>query len=196
MDIVGSQGNTLIAHPATLENMRGLIKFTGTGATVKIGRGVTSAAAHITIGEKASLEIGERCSLSKIEIFCARYSEVKIGKGCGFTWHTRIYCHEPAAIHLGDECLIASGTLFTCSDMHSIVDVTTGLRINPAASVRRGNRVWVAAESRVLKGGEIGDGSVLGMRSTLTGKIGENSLAVGTPAKVIRTGITWCRDLI
>lgn len=161
-----------------------------------MGPGVKASAAKITVAKGASIEIGERSSLAGIEIFCAPSSRIRVGARCSFTWHARLYCHEAAGIHIGDACLVASGTLFTCSDMHSIIDIATGKRVNPAEDVVVGNRVWIASEARLLKGAEIGDGSILGGRSTLTGKIGENSLAVGTPAKVVRTGVTWKRELI
>jgi acetyltransferase-like isoleucine patch superfamily enzyme len=58
-----------------------------------------------------------------------------------------------------------------------------------------GDHVWLAAESAVLKGASVGDHSTVGFRSVVTSGIPAHSLAVGIPARVIRSGVTWSRDL-
>lgn len=49
-----------------------------------------------------------------------------------------------------------------------------------------GNDVWIAAQCSVLKGAIIKDGAVIGAQSLVNSIIPENSIAVGTPAKVIK----------
>ena len=49
-----------------------------------------------------------------------------------------------------------------------------------------GDNCWIALECVILPGSKISENSVIGARSVVTGKISPNSLAIGSPAKVIR----------
>lgn len=82
------------------------------------------------------------------------------------------------------------------SDIHSIVDLATGARINPARDIQVGERVWVGQRVLILKGSQIGDGSIIGAGSVVTGTIPKNVIAAGAPARVIRQGVTWRGELI
>jgi acetyltransferase-like isoleucine patch superfamily enzyme len=53
--------------------------------------------------------------------------------------------------------------------------------------VTLGRSVWLPWRVFVMPGATIGDGSVIGANSLVVGEIPPNSLAVGTPAKVIRS---------
>jgi acetyltransferase-like isoleucine patch superfamily enzyme len=55
------------------------------------------------------------------------------------------------------------------------------------APVTLGNSVWLPWRVFVMPGATIGDGSVIGANSLVSGDIPPYSLAVGTPAKVIRS---------
>jgi len=79
------------------------------------------------------------------------------------------------------------------SDMHSILDVETGRRLNPPRDILIGDHVWLAHGVRVMKGAQIGQDSIIGSRAMVCGAIPANSLAVGTPARVMRSGVTWDR---
>jgi acetyltransferase-like isoleucine patch superfamily enzyme len=80
--------------------------------------------------------------------------------------------------------------------MHSIIDVASGERVNPARNVIIEERVWVAERAIILKGSHIEAGSIIGAGSVVSGHIPPNSLAVGIPAKVIRSGVTWNHKLL
>jgi virginiamycin A acetyltransferase len=49
-----------------------------------------------------------------------------------------------------------------------------------------GNDVWIGAQSIVLSGSKIGDGAIIGANSVVTGDIPPYSIAVGSPARVIK----------
>jgi maltose O-acetyltransferase len=53
--------------------------------------------------------------------------------------------------------------------------------------IRIGNDVWLGTRVLVLPGVEIGDGSVIGAGSVVTKSIPPMSIAVGVPAKVVRS---------
>lgn len=54
------------------------------------------------------------------------------------------------------------------------------------APVRIGRNVWVGARCTITAGASIGDHSVIGANSVVTGAIPAQCLAAGVPARVIR----------
>ncbi len=60
-----------------------------------------------------------------------------------------------------------------------------------------GDHVWICPESAILKGTIIGNGSIVGRRSLLSGKVyPSNSLIAGMPAKAIKNNCKWRFDLL
>ena len=58
--------------------------------------------------------------------------------------------------------------------------------LHSAGPVRIGNNVWLGDGGAVLAGAAIGDGCVIGANSVVTGTIPAGSLAIGSPARVVR----------
>lgn len=63
------------------------------------------------------------------------------------------------------------------SDGHDIL--RDGKRINPAKSIYIGSHVWLADNVTILKGVDIGSGSIIGINSTVTKSIGQYCIAAG-----------------
>jgi len=190
------QRNRVIAPQALLVEQQGSIVFDGDDNTVVLGEGTLLQGGRIHLGSACSFMCGSGCRLASIEVHGLLRGHVRIGDGAGFTWHSRISLHEPGEIVFGAGCLIAGGTSLTVSDMHSVIDVKTKRRINPAKDICLGDRVWLGEGVRVLKGVTIGAGSIIGAEAVVTKSIPPNSMAVGVPAKVIRSGVTWRPELI
>ena len=104
--------------------------------------------------------------------------------------------HEPRRITLGRGCMLAARVWMTVSDMHSVIDLETGERLNPAQDIVVGDRVWLGYDTKVLKGAVIGAGAIIGTGSVVTGVIPPNCMAAGYPARVLRENVTWRRPLI
>jgi len=88
-------------------------------------------------------------------------------------------------IFIGDDCLIGPGVQL----------LTAGHPLSPkqrlqkeilVEDVKLGNNVWIGAGSIILPGTQIGDGTVIGAASLVTGNIEANSLYYGSPAYKIR----------
>lgn len=95
---------------------------------------------------------------------------------------------------VGDDSMFARDTHLYTSDLHAVVDDTTGEWLNPPDSVAIENHVWIGHGAMIMKGAVIGSGSIVGARSVVTGEIPANSVASGAPARTTRRGVRWIRD--
>lgn len=116
--------------------------------------------------------------------------------GTVFNGHAVVKLSEQTNVTIGKDCLFASGLYMTTTDWHSIIDIESGKRINPSKSISIGDHVWLAEDVKILKGAMIGHDSIIGAGSVVTGYIPSNVVAVGVPARIIKTGVTWKRELI
>jgi acetyltransferase-like isoleucine patch superfamily enzyme len=170
----------------------------GRNSTIKISntRDELKKKISIVCGDNCHIEIiGIAQITTHLSIFMADNCTLKIGDETIINGPLEISQHEPTTLEIGDHCGFAKSQIWS-SDMHSVTDIESGQRINPAKNVWLGDHVWIAHEALILKGSSIGSGSMIGARSVVTGKFPENSLIVGSPARVIRQGITWSMDLL
>jgi acetyltransferase-like isoleucine patch superfamily enzyme len=149
---------------------------------------------------ESSINIGDNCifdsskfrNLIGVDKCCTlstltKYAELSIGNSSGFSG-VRISCSEK--ISIGDNCLIGANVLITDTDWHPI-DPTRRqeslLSTEFSKPVTIGNNVFVGVNVIILKGSEIGDNSVIGAGSIVSGIIPPNVIAAGNPCKVIKT---------
>lgn len=86
-------------------------------------------------------------------------------------------------IDIGDNVTMAPRVHILCHD----ASTKQFLNYTKIGRVNIGNNVFIGAESVVLPGVTIGDNVVIGANSTVTHDIPSNSVAVGSPARVIST---------
>lgn len=122
-------------------------------------------------------------------------SQVIIQKGFT-TEQVALKACEGRKIEIGEDCMFSAGIYISTTDFHSVVDLNTGERLNPAQDVIIGNHVWLASGVSVLKGSFITEHVVIGKGSVVTGNIDQShSVYVGVPAKKVKEGITWKREI-
>lgn len=90
--------------------------------------------------------------------------------------------HAKESIRIGSDARIGFGVRILDADMHDL-DVDHAEQIG---SVEIGDRVWIGADAKILRGVRIGDDSVVGAGSVVTHDIPARTLAAGVPAKPIR----------
>jgi len=179
-----------------LATQNGTIFFERSNNHIIIGKNSNSDDIYLHCGSDAAVHIGDYVRLAKARMHIVAPTKLIIAEFTSFVGNAQISAHESAEITFGHNCLIADEVTVSVSDMHSVIDVETGERINPARPILIGHRVWIGARSTVLKGTTIGDGSFIGAHSLVRGTFPANVMAGGVPAKVIRTGVTWRTDLI
>jgi acetyltransferase-like isoleucine patch superfamily enzyme len=106
----------------------------------------------------------------------------------GFTCDSKILVNK--SVEIGKDFVCGWDVFITDCDWH-YVEYDKNVVPNQA-DVTIGDHVWVAHGCSILKGTKIGNGSVVGSKSLLTGKTyPANSLLAGTPAKVIKKNCNW-----
>jgi acetyltransferase-like isoleucine patch superfamily enzyme len=121
----------------------------------------------VTLFPPFTADFGKNISLGK---------RVFINSGCRF--------QDQGGISIGDDCLIG----------HNAVIATLQHGIDPGrrgdlipSPVVIGRNVWLGANVTVLPGVTIGEDAVIGAGSVVTKDIPARTIAVGSPARVVRT---------
>jgi len=197
LKIVGDQSaNNIRINEKFAAETKGTVTLHGNGNTLVIETARASTNLNITLRGASHFEIRSNSHLPHLFVFLRDGSRVTIGESTVSAGHFNLYSHERATIEIGRGCMIAGGFRCMTSDMHSIVDVETGDRVNPPGDIIVGDRVWAGFDVTLFKGTNIGSGSVIGARSTVSGTFRENSMLLGFPARVVRRGVTWKQELI
>jgi acetyltransferase-like isoleucine patch superfamily enzyme len=192
-----SGSNNVVDIPqALLSTMNGFIKIIGNDSYLCLHEGSVNDDFYIHVGSRVRIEIGANCRLGKLQIYTTQDNNLTIGANASFNYQTRLHMHEPSSLAIGNDALFADGVYITTSDMHSIIDAQTGKRINPSQDVVISDHVWLGMNVTVLKGTHIGHGSIIGACSLVAGNIPSLSVAAGQPARVIRQGVTWRKELV
>lgn len=111
-----------------------------------------------------------------------------LGDGC-LGYGSVIACDEKVWIadaEIGAMCHIAD------TDGHRIFR-SDGSEVSTHAPVIVRGHVFVGPGSMVLKGSDIGAGTVVGPRSTVNGELPASCYAAGSPAVPVEHGVTWKR---
>ncbi|CUB02972.1 acyltransferase [Marinomonas fungiae] len=146
-------------------------------------------------GTNNRLEIAQGCNLRGVLIeLNGEGCQIKIERGTIIGEDCYLSSREKGTqLTIGADCMFSRNVKIMTSDGHDILRGQQ--RINPAQSIHIGNHVWLADNVTILKGVRIGDGSVVGINSTLTKSIAEQQIAVGSPAKVVASEVTWRDEL-
>lgn len=179
--------NKVISLPNN--NSTGKLLFTGSNNYIEFGANVTLLDVVIKFtGSNGKIFIGDNTVL-RGAIRCNGAAEIIIGNGTKMNAACRLHASKDCFIKVGSNCLF-SDVRFRTSDAHYIYD-ENDVCINPSKSIEIGNNVWIAEHVHVYKGVSIGNGAVVGACSVVTRNIPDAALAVGVPAKVVKTGIKW-----
>lgn len=117
------------------------------------------------------------------DIICFKESVLNIGSGF-LNSDVKIRCSKE--INIGENVFISHDVTIMDSDAHQIKN---GKEKTKAINI--GDNVWIGSKVLILKGVNIGSGSVIGAGSVVTKDVPAGCVVAGNPARVIRENIEW-----
>jgi acetyltransferase-like isoleucine patch superfamily enzyme len=134
--------------------------------------------------DAGQVELGERVYIGDRTQFISRHG-IKVGSDVLISWGCTIYDHDAHSIdyrarmadHAGHLRHWESGALMTGKDWSTV----------NGAPITIGDHAWIGFDVVILKGVTIGEGAVIGARAVVTSDIPAWSVAVGSPARVVKT---------
>jgi acetyltransferase-like isoleucine patch superfamily enzyme len=92
-------------------------------------------------------------------------------------------------VTIGNDVILAPDVIIADGEGHAVsADIETRWHGKPQIRpITIGNNVWISIGALVMNGVTIGDNSIIGARSVVTGDVPANVLYAGVPAKLIRT---------
>jgi acetyltransferase-like isoleucine patch superfamily enzyme len=144
---------------------------------------------NIFIGKSSIINFGESvCIGPGVNIIVKENAEFSVGSGTYFT--SDMHIEAVKSISIGDNCAISWGVTIIDDDHHRIEYVGVE-KVTKNCGVEIGNKVWIGCNVTILKGCKIGDGSVIGAGSIVSGIFPPDSLIVGNPARIVKSDIKW-----
>ena len=133
--------------------------------------------------------IGNKCELQDNILFRVQQpfnennyirigNRVFIGNDCEF--------NSGANITIGDDCLIASRTIFVDGGHETNISTTIKQQQVFVESINIEEDVWIGTNCKILKGVTIGKGSIVGAGSVVNKSIPPYQIWAGCPAKYIK----------
>lgn len=119
-----------------------------------------------------------------------RKKGISIGDNCFFQYPKSITIDitRPILVSIGSNCrFLKNFTLLTHDSVNKVLGNIYHEFLPSSGIVEIGNNVYFSRNCTVLKGVQIGDNCIIGFGSIVTKNIPANSVAVGSPAKVICT---------
>jgi len=106
-------------------------------------------------------------------------SHVSIGTNCFIS-------ADRGGVTIGDYCMISPNvTIIGNNYRYDRLDVPICRQEKTSKGITIGNNVWIGSGVAVLDGARIGDGAIIAPNSVVSGKVGENAIVQGNPAKVV-----------
>lgn len=170
------------------------VVFRGSGNVLKVGRRPRLTRLKVVFDcSDGRMVIGPGNGSLSLNVRVGQDSRIRIGRDTTSTDVVGMSATEGTRIVVGQDVMFASNIQVRADDGHPIFDVRTGRRVNVSKDIRIGEHVWIGWGCTVLGGSEIGNGSVLGVGSVLKGRVPNNAIAVGVPARTTRRDIAWER---
>lgn len=106
---------------------------------------------------------------------------VSIGTNCFIS-------SDAGGVNIGAYCMIGSNACIIGNNyQYDKLDVPTCLQKKTSKGINIGDNVWVGSGCMILDGATIGNGAIITPNSVVSGKIPDNAIVQGNPAKVIFT---------
>jgi acetyltransferase-like isoleucine patch superfamily enzyme len=151
------------------------------GSRVRLrGRPVIKVEGTLIIGDRVQLV----STVARLELVAYKGGTIEIGERSLVNYGTSIT--SSSTVRIGPRCLIGTHVMIMDNDFHRI-EPDRRLERPESHPITIGENVWIGGRSIVMGGVTIGDDCVIGAGSVVTSDIPPRSVAVGSPARVVRT---------
>ncbi|MCD5351083.1 acyltransferase [Kineosporia mesophila] len=171
LEVQGENHDIQISPEARLAGSKIKVRDNGGPCSVHIGAGVTGKWS-LSVSGGSKIVIGEK-STCESAMIVAHGADIVIGEDCMFSFSVEI----------------------RATDTHAIYDIDSGDRINPDKPISIGDHVWLGKQVMILKGANVGAGSIIGARAVVSGTVPPLSVAAGVPARIVRQNVVWTRRI-
>ncbi len=135
---------------------------------------------------RGKLQVGRGCQIQKGVELNPFGGSIILGENVWLGPNLVIYGH--GGVEIGTDCLLSMNVAVLSSN-HKTPDRNRHIcwEKDQLLPTRIGQDVWIGANAVILGGVTIGDGCVIGAGSVVTKDLPAYSIAVGVPAKVVRS---------
>lgn len=181
----------------------------------KIGRKVTLNGTHYSIGPSASVILSDQSAKEDIQLgdyvsvygllYSQSHGKIIIGSHCRIGRDVAIRSGE--SVRIGDHTIISANVIITDNNTHplsvrfrevwSMMPPSSELHLwkwSQRSPVTIKENVWVGEYARICKGVTIGKNAIIGANAVVTKDVPDNCLAVGNPARIVRTDLDRIPD--
>lgn len=171
------------------------IKFKGKNACVEIKAPYPKFSKCMAkLGNNSVLKIGSSPYKVRDAVIFANGDSTNVLIGDNFSATGGLHIHSAEnTCKIGDNCMFGRNIILRCTDGHSVlVDDKVA---NPSQDVEIGDNVWLADDVTVLKGVNIPNNCVIGIKSLVSKSLeNECGMYAGAPAKFIKKISGWKRE--
>ena len=129
---------------------------------------------------------GRLCMSAGSTLDCS--GEMRIGKNFSTNKNAFISCSKEVTI--GEDVMLGWNVQIYDGSGHTVSH--NGIAKSHTAPIKVGNHVWLASYSNLLKGAEVGDGSIVAWRSLVTKSFPQNNVLIaGIPAIIKCYDVKW-----
>ncbi len=176
--------------------------FKDCGARPALGRGlVLRNLTNVTVGKKLLLDdyavidvrgsdgaitLGDFVSVGRFSTLVAKSGKIHLANGVNIGSHCRVATQS--LVEIGESTLVAA-YCYIGPGNHQQSDPGKPLishEMDVKGGVKIGAHCWIGARATILDGVTIGEGSIIGAHSLVTESVPPYSIAIGTPARVVK----------
>ena len=192
LDVNSPPGNTV--NNNALVEAQGNIVIDGTDNEVSFGANTRFKGSIEIRGKNNRVLFGPGSVMRGRIVVKGNNQTVSIGEQTTFQ-SAYLLCHEGCDITIGRWCMFSRDIEIRTTDAHSVVEKSTGLRLNAPASVVIGDHVWVSVGVFISKGAQLASDTIIGAHAFVNGQFTEEgTMLAGAPARVVKRDVTWHRS--
>lgn len=97
-------------------------------------------------------------------------------------------------IRIGNDTMMGSDVIIYDSNFHPTQYPNRDFKTN-TSPVYIGEHVWIGTRAMIMKGCNIGMGSIIGANAYITGNIPANSMVACNPSRIVMKDVKWARNM-